>query len=313
MSKGYGPYKRYELLSVPIEDLYEGSNAIVKVQCDYCGRIYTSPYSYVFLNRENINKDCCRKCIPKKISDGSKHNKAITYIQKAQEVCNNNGYELLTTPEEYEGVKMQVRFICPKHGEQHMMLDNMIRGHKCRKCSYEQRGRNLAYDIENVKNNIESINGNTLLNPEEYTDTVTRNLRIRCSCGRVFTTSYTNYRKANVNRCPSCAQSISVAENKIMHYLDDQHISYVREKRFIDCRDKKALPFDFYIPSRNLVIEYDGKHHYQPIQNRGSFETIIQHDKIKDDYCKRNGIDILRIPYWDTKDMVKIIENKLSA
>lgn len=34
------------------------------------------------------------------------------------------------------------------------------------------------------------------------------------------------------------------------------------QKRFADCRTKVSLPFDFYLPSYNLIIEADGNQHY---------------------------------------------------
>ena len=38
----------------------------------------------------------------------------------------------------------------------------------------------------------------------------------------------------------------------------------------------------FYLPDFNLIIEYDGLHHYEPIDNRKErYIDIVKHDNIK--------------------------------
>ena len=61
------------------------------------------------------------------------------------------------------------------------------------------------------------------------------------------------------------------------------------------------LPFDFYLPKYNSCIEFDGIQHYEPVEHFGgqeSYDYTVKHDKIKNEYCKNNGILLLRIPYY---------------
>ena len=99
--------------------------------------------------------------------------------------------------------------------------------------------------------------------------------------------------------CPQCHES--KGENQIRAWLNSHNIVYETQKRFKDCVDIKPLPFDFYLPNYNILIEYDGKQHFEPIEYFGgqeSFEYTVKHDKIKSEYCKNNGISLLRIPYF---------------
>ena len=65
-----------------------------------------------------------------------------------------------------------------------------------------------------------------------------------------------------------------------------------------------------------FLIEYDGKHHFEPVQFGGmpikeaknNLKKQIKNDTLKDVYCKENNIDLLRIPYWEYED----IENKIN-
>lgn len=310
-SKGYVFTKRNDFLYVKAKDLSIHSNAKIKATCDYCGENYDAYFAILIDGRKVVKKDCCRNCTGKKASDVSKQKRANKYIGLAKNICKENNYTLLTTVNDYVDLHMNIEFMCPKHGYQTMMLDNFLRGHKCRDCSYEERAKNLRHDIEYVKEYIESINGNKLLNPEDYKDAVTRNLNIKCACGNIFTTSFVNYSKHGVDTCYSCSCKESVGEEHIRKYLEVNKIEFIQEKRFIDCRDNKPLPFDFYLPNHNLIIEFDGRHHFEE-KGRGNYEITVKHDKIKNQYCEDNNINLLRIPYWDGNSIEDIISKQLN-
>lgn len=310
-SKGYIFTKRNSFFDVYVKDLSPHSSKKINVVCDYCGNEYKTQYAMVVNGRKIIQKDCCSKCTGKKTSEVSKIKRAKKYIEKAQKICDEYGYILITTIDDYIDAKMNIDFICPKHGKQTMMLDNLIHGHKCRLCSYEERGNNLKHSIQFVKKSIESINGNKLLNPQDYKDTFTNNLNIQCSCGNIFTTSFSNYTKHNVNTCFSCSCKESSGEKRIKEFLKLNNINFIQEKRFDDCRNIKPLPFDFYLPDYNMCIEFDGQQHYKDV-GFGNYEKTKKHDIIKNEYCKNNNIDLLRIPYWEGNSIENIIVKHLN-
>lgn len=64
-SKGYIYTHTGLPVQVKVEDMMVGSKCRVKVQCDYCGKIYTKIYKDYFAQRQN-GKDCCAKCASKK-------------------------------------------------------------------------------------------------------------------------------------------------------------------------------------------------------------------------------------------------------
>ena len=100
--------------------------------------------------------------------------------------------------------------------------------------------------------------------------------------------------------CPICSESHG--ERNARKWFEEHKIRYVSQKVFDDCKDKKVLPFDFYLPDYNICIEYQGEQHYRPIEYFGGeeqFKTQYKHDKIKRDYCKNNNIRLLEIPYWE--------------
>ncbi len=119
--------------------------------------------------------------------------------------------------------------------------------------------------------------------------------------------------------CPSCF--FSKGERAISIYLDSIKIEYFSQYKFDDCKKQRRLSFDFYIPSYNCCIEFNGRQHYEPISfgsSKGAvsinkiFDYQLERDNIKRNYCNQNGIDFLEIPYWDFDNIELILENYLS-
>lgn len=85
-------------------------------------------------------------------------------------------------------------------------------------------------------------------------------------------------------------------------WLEEYNIKYIQEYRFFNCRYKKPLPFDYKIDWDNKIflIEVDGWHHFYKTQwhNEEKLKEQQLRDKIKDDYCRKNGYILIRIPYW---------------
>lgn len=119
--------------------------------------------------------------------------------------------------------------------------------------------------------------------------------------------------------CPSCNVSHGILEVK--RVLNNLKIKYETEYRFDDCKDIRTLPFDIYIPSKNICIEYDGEQHFMPVrfgknqtekQMLEKFESQLRRDKIKDLYCTENNIMLIRIPYTEFNNIEKILNKYLS-
>lgn len=101
---------------------------------------------------------------------------------------------------------------------------------------------------------------------------------------------------------PSIDKKVKVSKgiHWITTVLKEQGIAYVLEKKWDGCRDKKKLPFDIYLPEYNVVIEYDGRQHFEPVKRWGgeaALESCREHDRIKDKFLLDNEIHLLRIAY----------------
>ena len=112
--------------------------------------------------------------------------------------------------------------------------------------------------------------------------------------------------------CPKCTES--KGERKIRQWIEKNNIDYIYQYKYEDCKDGKTLPFDFYLPKYNILIEYDGEQHFKSIEYFGgetAFRLIQKHDAIKNEYCKNNGISLLRIPYYKYNNIEEELNNFL--
>lgn len=112
--------------------------------------------------------------------------------------------------------------------------------------------------------------------------------------------------------CPNCSES--KGEKIISKFLNKNKINYLRQKKFIDCRNVFELPFDFYIPSKRTLIEFDGEQHFKPVEHFGGLKTYEQlkmNDRIKNEYCEENYINLIRIKYNQIDKIEEILKNNL--
>jgi very-short-patch-repair endonuclease len=112
----------------------------------------------------------------------------------------------------------------------------------------------------------------------------------------------------NGKRCPKDIESSG--ENMVRTFLEKNKISFLQYHKMKGCFSEKngkcfLLTFDFYVPSKNLIIEYDGGQHFGPVSIFGgeeSYKRTIMLDSIKNEFCKDNNIKMLRIPYTKTTE-----------
>lgn len=128
----------------------------------------------------------------------------------------------------------------------------------------------------------------------------------QCKCGRTFWRNFNLWKTKKYHLCSLCSKNTSIYEIKVENFLINNNIEYIRQKRFKECKNKRSLPFDFYLSEYNICIEVDGEQHFDKnrifaynIDKEKDFELRNELDNIKTQYCKDNNIKLLRIPYWE--------------
>lgn len=76
----------------------------------------------------------------------------------------------------------------------------------------------------------------------------------------------------------------------------------------------KSLYFDIYIPRAKIVIEADGRQHYEFVEHyhgdAAGFQDSKKNDIIKNEFCKSNNLTLVRILYNEQLDR-ELIQTKI--
>ena len=210
--------------------------------------------------------------------------------------CNDCGYLWTTTP-----ASLRTGSGCPECGKKKAGL--------ARRASPEA----FAAKVYAQNPNIEIIIPYTRLH-----DPITCRCRID---GTIFTVSKaSNLLYENV-QCPYC--TTSKAEQELMNILAKHKINYKFHYRFDDCKLINKLEFDFAVFDKDhnieYLIEYDGEQHYTPIDFAGKGDVWAlnqlhitqERDRAKTNYCYQNNFPLIRIPYWERKNMESFLLSQI--
>lgn len=273
--------EKYGLLTVIEEAEQIGGRTAWKCQCE-CGKEIT----VITKSLRNGNTKSC----------GCLHKKAIS-----KDIRNQRFGRLLALEptEERRNGGVVWKCLCDC-GNIHYATAPLLNQGKVRSCGCLQKevvSKNIKKDITN-----QAFGKLTAKYP---TDKRSCNGSIcwccECDCGNVIDVSVADLISGHVSSC-GCLKS--KGEAKIQEILINNHINFIKEKAFSNCRfeDTQGLArFDFYLPDYNTIIEYDGEQHFHQTSfyTAEQFNAIQQRDQFKNEYCLKNNISLIRIPYTD--------------
>ena len=131
-----------------------------------------------------------------------------------------------------------------------------------------------------------------------------------CECGNYTSVLSSNLINGSTKSC-GCIKT-SYGEEVIQSILEENKIRYKKEFTFPNLLSKKHgnLRFDFAIFDNNdnlsHLIEYDGEQHYFSISQWGGEAGLKyrkENDDLKNQYCKKHNIKLIRIPYYELKNI----------
>lgn len=277
---GYQYSNKYGTFKI-IDKNRQSNRWIYSVRCLKCGHVSNKKQNEILVERK------CLGCV---------HNMEYSFYNVGDVV--NGLIVLKKSPAADKNGYIIKEYICK------CVVDNKIvkikeshlkDGVGCMECAARKRGENQRKEHDKYITDVE------LKNPfveivGRYIDQYTK-IEYNCKvCGYNGKSLPNNLLRGG--GCPVC--DMSIGEKKIMKYLIDNCIKYESQYTFDDCKNIFVLPFDFYLPEYNTCIEYDGEQHFKPIDCFGGEEKLKKtqnNDNIKTQYCKNNGINLLRIKY----------------
>lgn len=135
--------------------------------------------------------------------------------------------------------------------------------------------------------------------------------KVRCpKCGYIKTMQISNLYQHGLS-CNKCSSGFSYPNKFMLNLLEQLNVEFIPEysPEWI-----KPRRYDFYIPSKNLIIEMDGGWHYNDNNLSGlSREEIYSIDEYKNNIANSHKIDLVRIncDYGNINKRCEFIKNNI--
>lgn len=272
---------------------YKGMKERIKCKCKQCGHEW-NPISKALTNGEG-----CPSC-------AGRIDSTLDFIEKSKKL---NPYVIVIGTYINSSTKILCKCnIC--NNTYSVYPSEILNGHMHRKCSYTIIGNKERKTQSQFEKDLKSISP-TLQILGTYNGKVNK-IRTQCNtCGFIWNPSATSLMSGS--GCPQCASS--KGEKKILTYLESVNIFNVPQKEFDNLLgvNDGLLSYDFYLPTYNLLIEYQGEFHDGTAkqQTKEQFEVQKEHDRRKKQYAIDNKINLLEIWYWDYNNIEEILKDKL--
>jgi len=258
-------------------------------------------------------KNTIRKVL-KEVNGGSNKLTQGEFIRRSQEKhADENGkpkydYSLV----DFKDTNTKVKVICPEHMEEQMektgtpyfevFPNKHLQGQN--KCPFENKRKDTKHTDEHLKNTALDVKTSSefeIKYPSEYYAARKRDNKTP----GFFEGITSHFISESESAGEELVTEILIKNDLILNNCLKNRRCSEREKTFEGCMGTRKVKFcrplffDFYIPSLNTVIEYDGEQHFRASTKFGGlkFDTTVENDLIKNNYCKENNINLIRIPY----------------
>lgn len=290
--KSYDKYINLKFGKLTIIDVYRNEKGrIAKCKCE-CGET-KEIYFYNVINGKS--KSC--GCFERESRYNRKHAKTSVIEQRFNRlvVLRDSGKRAPNG-----GVMWECK--CDCGNITYVNSSNLKRGHtKSCGCAIDDYVDTLKIDIIGKK-----FNHLTVIKELDRSEYKRRTYLCKCDCGKEVAVSGDSLTGEHTMSC-GCIRR-SHGELLVKSVLDNHNIPYIEEYRFADCKNIRCLPFDFYLPTQNICIEYHGRQHYENVDYWGGEKDFIkrkERDKIKKNYCVERGIKYIEIPYSTPNENVE--------
>ena len=286
------------------EVIYLDNKTDIKIKCNRCKNVFWQRPS---LHLTTVGCICYKKEILKEKSTLTTEE----FIEK-METRFPNKFKYDKT--KYINTKEKVEVFCKRCKEYFWQKPSkLLMGFGHDKCALERSIETRRVNIEEfIKRSRESHSIEYGYGKVKFLN-VTDNIEIYCpKCKKYFFQIAKEHMEGS--NCPDCI--IWKGEEKIKDILEIKNIEYIRRYTFDNLKDIDFLSYDFLLPKYNVLIEYNGNQHYSFNsyfhKTLHDFHKQKHHDWLKRKYAISNNFKLISIPYWDFKNIEKILTKSLS-
>lgn len=129
--------------------------------------------------------------------------------------------------------------------------------------------------------------------PSEYT--FGSNIKVHWICKENKNHKYIQPIVAKIQNKCGCPLCKNKTETLLLKFLIKYYPNIIHSFRKEWCKYKRELPFDFCIPSLKIIIELDGRQHFEKVLNWTPLKETIQRDIYKMKQAEAEGYKIIRL------------------
>jgi len=195
--------------------------------------------------------------------------------------------QLLET--KYINSKTKMKYRCKCKNESQITFKDFKNGQRCMECALKII-KNQKYIFDDVYNYFKLQDCELL--SKEY-KSCNLKLEYKCICLHISTITFSKF--LNGQRCNNCKYKTQL---KLFNWLKQYYSNYTiqNEIKFEWAKTEKSyLRYDFYITELNLIIELDGKQHFEQVSNWSSPEKQQINDNLKNKLALSQGYKMIRI------------------
>jgi len=259
------------------------------------------PYCY---NRKLCDNDNCKSCFDNSFAS---HEKSIYWSNENE----------LTPRQVFRGSdRKKFRFNCICDHKLEMVIKNITsKGHWCSYCSHqkmcESKECNMCLNNSFASTDRSKYLHDKTINPRTLFKSTNKKFEFDCDvCNKVFTCQL-----SDITKGVWCSFCVNKTEQILFDKLMVIYPSLKRQYKVDWCKNIKHLPFDFVIEERKIIIELDGKQHFEQIGKWQTPEETRKNDLYKMKCSNVNGFSIIRIlqkdVYKDKYDWVNELRNNI--
>lgn len=256
---------------------------------------------------EHLRGKGCPKCGQTTCGEKQRKQAKDTFVERCKKIHGDKyTYEKVV----YVDSHTKITVTCKKHGDFETTPNRILNGSGCPKCKSENAHKLLSKSTAKFIEDARRIHGDLYdYSLCQYYNTHTKVTIICKEHGAVEVGAGEHLHGCG---CPLCSEPLG--EKRIRHYLEKLGILFIRQ--YVIRYKENNYRVDFFIPSKNLIIEYNGAQHYMPVKLFGGakkFHKQQRRDRNVRQYCKNNNIRLLEIPYLQYQIIEQILDNIFSV
>lgn len=192
---------------------------------------------------------------------------------------------------------------------------NLSQGQGCPACAARTRSdkNRRAFQLSRVEvqRRLKTLNPKVRMTGL-FQNCYTRMTLVCLLCQTQWTATWNNLKQGRCV-CPNCGHgkrhTTEAQVRKVLERLTGWKFLKARPE-WLRGRSGRTLELDGYNERHKVAFEYQGEQHYLPIYGRTALKTIQRNDERKRVLAYRNGVALIRVPYWK-RDVEAFLRQKL--